>query len=120
MAKQRSVFVCRDCGAQVPRWQGQCPGCDAWNTLEQSATAAGAPVRRGGYAGEAPRLLGEIGQDDREDRILIGVAELDRVLGGGHGGGFRRAVGRRSRHRKIDPAAAGGGPAGRARCRRST
>jgi len=82
MAKQRSVFVCRDCGAQVPRWQGQCPGCDAWNTLEQSATA-GAPVRRGGYAGEAPRLLGEIGQDDREDRICIGVAELDRVLGGG-------------------------------------
>lgn len=83
MAKQRSVFVCRDCGAQVPRWQGQCPGCDAWNTLEQSATAAGAPARRGGYAGEAPRLLGEIGQDDQEDRILIGVHELDRVLGGG-------------------------------------
>ncbi len=83
MAKQRSVFVCRDCGAQVPRWQGQCPGCDAWNTLEQSATAASAPARRGGYAGEAPRLLGEIGQDDQEDRILIGVHELDRVLGGG-------------------------------------
>jgi len=83
MAKQRSVFVCRDCAAQVPRWQGQCPGCDAWNTLEQSATAAGAPARRGGYAGEAPRLLGEVGQDDQEDRVLIGVQELDRVLGGG-------------------------------------
>ena len=62
MAKPRSVFVCRDCGAQVLRWQGQCPGCEAWNTLEESAAVPRAPGRKVGYAGEAPRLLGEVGE----------------------------------------------------------
>ncbi|MGB5210991.1 MAG: DNA repair protein RadA [Gammaproteobacteria bacterium] len=83
MAKQRSVFVCRDCATQVLRWQGQCPGCEAWNTLEQSVSASASPARSGGYAGEAPRLLGEIGQDSDEARTRIGIGEMDRVLGGG-------------------------------------
>jgi DNA repair protein RadA/Sms len=83
MAKQRSVFVCRDCGAQVLRWQGQCPGCEAWNTLEESAAVPRAPGRKVGYAGEAPRLLGEVGEDPSESRIQIGIGEMDRVLGGG-------------------------------------
>ena len=83
MAKQRSVFVCRDCGAQVLRWQGQCPGCEAWNTLEENAAGPRAPGRQVGYAGEAPRLLGEVGEDPSESRIRIGIGEMDRVLGGG-------------------------------------
>ena len=43
MAKARSVYTCTECGGQAPKWQGQCPHCDAWNTLVETAveTAAG-------------------------------------------------------------------------------
>ncbi len=89
MAKARSLFVCRDCGAEALRWQGQCPGCEAWNTLDETTRAAPAPASasggRGarGYAGEnRVRLLDAV--DEREQtRLASGFAELDRVLGGG-------------------------------------
>ena len=40
MAKVRSVYVCQACGYESPRWYGKCPGCDAWNTLEETVPAA--------------------------------------------------------------------------------
>ncbi|MDD2409005.1 MAG: DNA repair protein RadA, partial [Tepidiphilus sp.] len=40
MAKARTVFVCRECGARFPRWQGQCSQCQAWNTLDETHEAA--------------------------------------------------------------------------------
>ncbi len=84
MAKTKSLFVCRECGAQALRWQGQCPTCEAWNTLEEGRAAA-APGGRGarGYAGEnRVASLADLG-DAEQPRQASGFGELDRVLGGG-------------------------------------
>ena len=40
MAKEKTVFVCSACGYETPRWMGKCPGCNAWNTLEEQAPQA--------------------------------------------------------------------------------
>jgi len=83
MAKQRREYVCGDCGASAPRWQGQCPGCGQWNTLQETVQAPGGDRRSGGYAGgETPTALGAIGEE-ADARTLVGIGELDRVLGGG-------------------------------------
>ncbi len=79
MARSSPVFVCSECGGETLKWQGQCPHCSAWNSLEQRAAsarpAAAAPRN-------APRVLDE--QLTRpESRLGTGQAELDRVLGGG-------------------------------------
>jgi DNA repair protein RadA/Sms len=89
MGKQKSAYVCSDCGADYHKWQGQCSDCGAWNTLSEvrlgPPRGSGAPQRtRGGFSGAvAPaRRLDEI--DTREvTRIATGSTELDRVLGGG-------------------------------------
>ncbi len=80
MTKKRSVFVCKECGNESPRWLGRCPGCGEWNTLEQQsvATDAGRPDRP---KQEAVRLSA-IEVDDG-GRMETGLSELDRVLGGG-------------------------------------
>jgi DNA repair protein RadA/Sms len=90
MAKAKTAYVCSDCGAEYPKWQGQCEACGAWNTLSafvvQPAAKGDAPVvRRAGYAGaDASRVkpLGEVA-GEVEKRHLIRIGELDRVLGGG-------------------------------------
>src|SRR5687767_2262298 len=83
MAKPRSLYVCSACGTTAPQWQGQCPGCDAWNTLE-IAPALGV------VASSRPRALTGVSADlkavmnpEAEARISTGMGELDRVLGGG-------------------------------------
>jgi DNA repair protein RadA/Sms len=80
MAKPAVVFICADCGAETLKWQGQCPQCSRWNTLEQRTVArrpasASAPVSGSASAEE---LLAE-----ELPRLGTGMAELDRVLGGG-------------------------------------
>ncbi len=83
MAKTKKAFQCTECGATTPRWQGQCPGCEAWNTLEEAVGArAKSDRRQGGWAGEAPRLLTEV-EEESEPRVPTGITEMDRVLGGG-------------------------------------
>ena len=82
MSKSKKSYQCTACGATAPRWQGQCPGCEAWNTLEERAAGKPADRRRGGWAGEAPRLLSEV-EEATEPRTPSGMAEMDRVLGGG-------------------------------------
>ncbi|MEO0423179.1 MAG: DNA repair protein RadA [Pseudomonadota bacterium] len=85
MAKAKTYYVCESCGANTPKWQGQCPSCGAWNTLtEQQRPATSGPAREVGvgYAGEAPQLLKEV-TDEAEARRPSGLDELDRVLGGG-------------------------------------
>ena len=91
MAKAKTAFVCNDCGADFPKWQGQCGECQAWNTLSEirlSAPAAkAANVRvagRSGYAGTvaAVQRLEEVAVVDLP-RLASGFDELDRVLGGG-------------------------------------
>ncbi|MDR2740922.1 MAG: DNA repair protein RadA [Treponema sp.] len=90
MKKQRScVFKCTSCGHEEPKWLGRCPECGEWNTLiETAATVWNSPA---GLAGSRNRDKGEIPQslplssvDPQEgSRIGSGIAELDRVLGGG-------------------------------------
>ncbi len=84
MTTRKTHYVCQACGAAQPRWLGRCPSCGAWNTLVEEAVPA-ARKRRAAGAGEeasAPRVLAEI-PPDRSPRWSCGLAELDRVLGGG-------------------------------------
>lgn len=84
MPKPRTLYTCRECGGQSSRWTGQCPSCSAWNTLEESA--APAPGRRAvAWTGEAAAEVCEAAQVPVEAARAdpTGIAELDRVLGGG-------------------------------------
>jgi len=87
--KSRTTYVCTECGAQSPKWVGQCPDCGAWNSLIEQRVEparAAAPRRGGGYAGAAAEnrieLLAEVEAEERR-RLASGIGELDRVLGGG-------------------------------------
>ncbi len=86
MAKSKSVFVCTECGDDSPKWLGRCPACGAWSTLvERREQPAHASVRaRANVAGDqsAPLAIRDVGADAAQ-RIETGLAELDRVLGGG-------------------------------------
>lgn len=81
MARSAQVFACTDCGATAPKWQGQCPGCGAWNTLEPTVTAVQGISQNRGPAPRARRLSDV--QGESVPRIGTGLAELDRALGGG-------------------------------------
>ena len=82
-----SHFVCQECGHSALAWTGRCPGCGEWNTLVEAKRPTGGGSRRGGSKGprtSAPRpvSLREVSAP-KADRLLTGIAELDRVLGGG-------------------------------------
>lgn len=87
MAKQKIIYSCTECGGQTLKWQGQCSHCQAWNTLVE--TIADNTILRFSPISQIERVqnLSEIDVAE-EARYLTGVAELDRVLGGGlvHGG----------------------------------
>ncbi len=82
MAKKRSVFICSECGSEFSKWNGKCPSCGAWNTLEETepvtvVSGKSAPVGKFEYS-----RISEINYED-ETRYDTGISELDRVLGGG-------------------------------------
>ncbi len=83
MAKAKSIYVCNDCGAQSSKWQGQCPGCGAWNTLVESVPESAAKTRYGPLAGSAQPLRLAAVSAGVEQRFATGIEEFDRVLGGG-------------------------------------
>ena len=82
MAKPKTIYSCEQCGAAQPKWQGQCPDCGAWNTLTEQRTSAGRS-QQAHYAGSAD--LAKLNALDVETtgRLSTGLAEFDRVLGGG-------------------------------------
>lgn len=86
MAKAKTVFYCTNCGNETPRWQGKCPACGAWNTIEEhiEKTIAGSNVKKAAPVGQSkrPQRLQEISSEG-ETRFSTGMGELDRVLGGG-------------------------------------
>jgi DNA repair protein RadA/Sms len=94
MAKQKSAYVCSDCGAEHTKWQGQCMACSEWNTLTRvmlgPATTPSAPknFRRQGITGDAGgpgasvQTLGSIDLEE-QPRFSSTLGEFDRVLGGG-------------------------------------
>jgi DNA repair protein RadA/Sms len=84
LAKAKTIYVCQACGGSTPRWQGQCPACQAWNTLEESLSESSSTnARFQGLAQAVPRQkLSAIKAEDMP-RLPTGVDEFDRVLGGG-------------------------------------
>ncbi|PXW86756.1 DNA replication and repair protein RadA [Nitrosomonas sp. Nm84] len=82
MAKQKTIYSCTECGGQTLKWQGQCPHCQAWNTLVE--TLAEKTVSRFSPVSEIGRVQNLSTIDAHEEpRYSTGVEELDRVLGGG-------------------------------------
>ena len=83
MAKSKSIYSCTECGAISPKWQGQCPGCDAWNTLVETIAEKSSGHRFEALAPTVKLLnLSEIEARETE-RIATGISEFDRALGGG-------------------------------------
>jgi len=94
MAKQKTAYVCNDCGAEHTQWQGQCMACNEWNTLTRvylgAATTPSAPknFKRKGITGDAGtssasvQTLGKVNLDE-QPRFSTSISEFDRVLGGG-------------------------------------
>jgi len=85
MAKARASFVCQSCGAVYPRWQGKCDACGEWNTIAEEAGAKDSvpAAQRSSRKGRAFRLEPLAGAAEEAPRTASGIAELDRVTGGG-------------------------------------
>jgi len=85
MAKSRVTFICQACGAISPRWQGKCDACGAWNTIiEETVAAAAVPAaQRTRRKGRSIQLEPLGGTSEEAPRIASGIAEFDRVTGGG-------------------------------------
>ena len=85
MAKIKTVFFCTDCGTETPKWMGRCPGCGAFNTMQEhiEKPIAAGKVKSGSL--DTKRVPQRISQvvSDAESRFYTGMGELDRVLGGG-------------------------------------
>lgn len=87
MAKAKSMYICRECGAEYPKWSGKCLQCGSWNTLEETVVL---PAAKGGSISSAAAAksaaaatpITEINFTD-EQRYNTGIGELNRVLGGG-------------------------------------
>lgn len=83
MAKAKTIYTCTECGASEPKWQGQCPSCQAWNTLVETVAETASQSR---FASLAPTAqLQKLADVEAQDvsRQATGIAEFDRVLGGG-------------------------------------
>ncbi|MBI4082265.1 MAG: DNA repair protein RadA [Candidatus Lambdaproteobacteria bacterium] len=86
MAKVRSHYTCQACGAQFPKWLGRCTECQAWNSLIEEVPVARSGYGRGGATAAGPpqaRPLAQVAGDEPGARLTTGLAEVDRVLGGG-------------------------------------
>ena len=93
MAKQKTAYVCSDCGAEHTKWQGQCLACNEWNTLTRVLLGNAAPsapknFRQKGISGDAGapgsevQTLGNVNLEE-QPRFSTTISEFDRVLGGG-------------------------------------
>jgi DNA repair protein RadA/Sms len=96
LAKNKSQFICQNCGTVAPRWSGKCEGCGQWNTLVEERADSGvgaAPGARKMQSGHAVELVALDGAIDEAPRLSTGLAELDRVTGGGFVPGSALLVG---------------------------
>ena len=86
MAKNRTIYFCRNCGAQSATWVGRCHPCGEWNTFEEEVLPSeNHPANRSGaqQVKSRPVHLSEIAPSTGSRRILTGIQEINRVLGGG-------------------------------------
>jgi DNA repair protein RadA/Sms len=82
MAKSKSLYACTECGGQTLKWQGQCPHCQAWNTLIETVAERNAPRFTPVSQQSGVVCLNQV-KAREEPRLSTGIVELDRVLGGG-------------------------------------
>lgn len=85
MAKNRTKFVCSNCGAETVRWMGRCPQCGSWNTLEETVEEVLPKQLRTTHevvGGKRPQKLSEVNLENHE-RMQLAMPEVDRPLGGG-------------------------------------
>ena len=83
MAKTRTIFICQECGHQVSKWLGKCPECNSWNSFsEERQLQPSSSKSRNNFESSAPLTITEV-QPVQENRMMTGIGEFDRVLGGG-------------------------------------
>ncbi|MDF2536984.1 MAG: radA [Herbinix sp.] len=82
MAKNKTVFFCKECGFESAKWQGQCPGCRQWDTFVEEPVVKKSSISTGTKSSNEPELISNI-KAEEEVRYSSGIEELDRVLGGG-------------------------------------
>lgn len=85
MAKIKTVYFCTECGNETPKWMGRCPGCGAFNTIQEHTEKSAAPGRSKFVSlgsSRKPQPISAVACD-AETRFYTGMGELDRVLGGG-------------------------------------
>lgn len=90
-SKLKTIYVCSNCGETSPRWMGRCPSCGEWNTMvedvvvpeSKAAARKGLAPRSRGVTSLVPDRLSSISTTEEKSRIVTGISELDRVLGGG-------------------------------------
>ena len=83
MAKAAARYVCQECGAASPRWSGKCDACGAWNSIVEEARVEGPPKGLKGAKGRAVVFTPLTGAAEPVARLATGIAEFDRVVGGG-------------------------------------
>lgn len=85
MAKTKTSYVCQACGAVSPRWVGRCEACGEWNTIVEEIvdSGVGAGPKSATAGGRPTQLVPLAGETESAARVVSGMAELDRVTGGG-------------------------------------
>ena len=86
--KIKTVYVCTNCGEISPKCMGKCSSCGEWNSLIEDVISTESPTKSSSLSASGQRAVQTTGLDrisvqDEESRILTGISELDRVLGGG-------------------------------------
>ncbi len=81
-SKIKSLFICSECGYESPKWNGKCPECGSWNTMNEEVVSNNNAASKAFYSSVSAQKITEISADD-EVRFKTGMSELDRVLGGG-------------------------------------
>ena len=85
-AKTKTVWFCSHCGNEYSKWMGRCPACGEWNTVVEKEVVTGSPKKSGTVtvpgASRKPMPLKDVSAT-QEDRVSLGSAEVDRLLGGG-------------------------------------
>jgi len=81
MKKEKVVFVCKECGYESVKWLGRCPECNSWNSFVEFKDVK--PAKSIDISSSVAQQLSYVSSDNNEVRILTGISEFDRLLGGG-------------------------------------
>jgi DNA repair protein RadA/Sms len=83
VARNLARYVCQECGAVCPKWNGRCEACGAWNSILEEASREGSPTGISGKPGRSIEFVGLAGKSAETPRKISGIDEFDRVAGGG-------------------------------------